>query len=184
MHTEMSVANYRKYQEMRIDALNHGLRDLPVDRVRFHVCWGSYHGPHKYDIPLNDIVGLILKVKAGAYSIEASNPCHDHEWRVWQETKLPDGTILIPGVIGHYSDLSSTRKQSPIAWCATPRSSGGKTSSLAPTAGLVRESVIRKSVGRNFRQWPKEHASRPKNCGEGNYSQVSNRVISEFNRRF
>ena len=105
MHPEMSVANYRKYQEMRIDALNHGLRDLPIDRLRFHVCWGSYHGPHKYDIPLNDIVGLILKVKAGAYSIEASNPCHDHEWRVWEETKLPDGTILIPGVIGHYSDF-------------------------------------------------------------------------------
>ena len=105
MHPEMSVADYRKYQEMRIDALNRGLRDLPVDRVRFHVCWGSYHGPHEYDIPLKDIVGLILKVKAGAYSIEASNPCHDHEWRVWEETKLPDGKILIPGVIGHYSDF-------------------------------------------------------------------------------
>jgi len=105
MHPEMSVADYRKYQEMRIDALNHGLRDLPIDRLRFHVCWGSYHGPHKYDIPLKDIVGLILKVKAGAYSIEASNPCHDHEWRVWEETKLPDGKILIPGVIGHYSDF-------------------------------------------------------------------------------
>jgi 5-methyltetrahydropteroyltriglutamate--homocysteine methyltransferase len=105
MHPEMSVADYRRYQEMRIDALNHGLRDLPIDRVRFHVCWGSYHGPHKYDIPLRDIVGLILKVKAGAYSIEASNPCHDHEWRVWQETKLPEEKILIPGVVGHYSDF-------------------------------------------------------------------------------
>jgi 5-methyltetrahydropteroyltriglutamate--homocysteine methyltransferase len=105
MHPEMKVADYRKYQEMRIDALNHGLRDLPIDRVRFHVCWGSYHGPHKHDIPLKDIVGLILKVKAGAYSIEASNPCHDHEWRVWQETKLPDEKILIPGVVGHYSDF-------------------------------------------------------------------------------
>jgi 5-methyltetrahydropteroyltriglutamate--homocysteine methyltransferase len=105
MHPEMSVADYRQYQEVRIDALNRGLRDLPVDRVRFHVCWGSYHGPHKYDIPLKDIVGLILNVKAGAYSIEASNPCHDHEWRVWEETKLPDGKILIPGVIGHYSDF-------------------------------------------------------------------------------
>jgi 5-methyltetrahydropteroyltriglutamate--homocysteine methyltransferase len=105
MHPEMSVADYCKYQEVRIDALNRGLRDLPVDRVRFHVCWGSYHGPHKHDIPLKEIVGLILNVKAGAYSIEASNPCHDHEWRVWEETKLPDGKILIPGVIGHYSDF-------------------------------------------------------------------------------
>ncbi|MGH7854966.1 MAG: cobalamin-independent methionine synthase II family protein [Candidatus Binatia bacterium] len=105
MHPKMSVADYRKYQDMRIAALNHGLRDLPIDRIRFHVCWGSYHGPHKYDIPLKDIVDLILKVRAGAYSIEASNPCHDHEWRVWEETKLPDGKVFIPGVIGHYSDF-------------------------------------------------------------------------------
>jgi 5-methyltetrahydropteroyltriglutamate--homocysteine methyltransferase len=105
MQPRMSLAEYRKYAEMRIDALNHGLRDLPVDRVRFHMCWGSYHGPHKYDIPLRDIVDIILKVHASAYSIEASNPCHEHEWRVWQETKLPDGKILIPGVAGHYSDF-------------------------------------------------------------------------------
>jgi len=105
MHPQMSVADYRKYQEMRIDALNHGLRDLPIERIRFHMCWGSYHGPHKYDIPLKDIADLILKVRADAYSIEASNPCHDHEWRVWEDTKLPDGKILIPGVVGHYSDF-------------------------------------------------------------------------------
>jgi 5-methyltetrahydropteroyltriglutamate--homocysteine methyltransferase len=105
MFPQMSVADYRKYQEMRIDALNHGLRDLPIDRVRFHMCWGSYHGPHKYDIPLKDIVDIILKVRAGGYSIEASNPCHEHEWRVWEDVKLPDGKILIPGVVGHYSDF-------------------------------------------------------------------------------
>jgi 5-methyltetrahydropteroyltriglutamate--homocysteine methyltransferase len=105
MHPQMSVAEYRKYQELRIDALNHGLRDLPTDRVRFHMCWGSYHGPHKYDIPLKDIVDIILKVQAGAYSIEASNPCHEHEWRVWEEVKFPDEKILIPGVTGHYSDF-------------------------------------------------------------------------------
>ena len=105
MHPQMSTAEYRKYQELRIEALNHGLRDLPQERVRFHMCWGSYHGPHKYDIPLRDIVDIILKVRAGAYSIEASNPCHEHEWRVWEEVKLPDGKILIPGVTGHYSDF-------------------------------------------------------------------------------
>jgi 5-methyltetrahydropteroyltriglutamate--homocysteine methyltransferase len=105
MHPAMSMADYRKYQEMRIDALNHGLKDLPVERIRFHMCWGSYHGPHKYDIPLKDIVDLILTVHAGAYSIEASNPCHDHEWRVWKEVKLPEDKVLIPGVIGHYSDF-------------------------------------------------------------------------------
>jgi 5-methyltetrahydropteroyltriglutamate--homocysteine methyltransferase len=105
MNLRMSVAEYRKYAELRIDALNHGLRDLPTDRVRFHMCWGSYHGPHKYDIPLREIVDLILKVHAGAYSIEASNPCHEHEWRVWQEIKFPEEKILIPGVVGHYSDF-------------------------------------------------------------------------------
>ena len=105
MFPQMSAADYRKYQEMRIDALNHGLRDLPIDRVRFHMCWGSYHGPHKYDIPLKDIVDIVLKVRAGAYSIEASNPCHEHEWRVWEDVKLLDGKILISGVVGHYSDF-------------------------------------------------------------------------------
>ncbi len=105
MHPAMSVVEYRKYQEIRIEALNHGLRDLPIDRIRFHMCWGSYHGPHKYDIPLQDIVDLILKVHAGAYSIEASNPCHDHEWRVWNEVKFPAGKVFIPGVVGHYSDF-------------------------------------------------------------------------------
>jgi 5-methyltetrahydropteroyltriglutamate--homocysteine methyltransferase len=105
MYPQMSVAEYRKYQELRIEALNLGLRDLPMDRVRFHMCWGSYHGPHKYDIPLRDIVDLILKVRAGAYSIEASNPCHEHEWRVWQEVKFPQEKIYIPGVVGHYSDF-------------------------------------------------------------------------------
>jgi 5-methyltetrahydropteroyltriglutamate--homocysteine methyltransferase len=105
MNAHMSLAEYRRYAELRIDALNYGLRDLPVERIRFHMCWGSYHGPHKYDIPLREIIDLVLKVRAGAYSIEASNPCHEHEWRVWEETRLPDGKILIPGVAGHYSDF-------------------------------------------------------------------------------
>jgi 5-methyltetrahydropteroyltriglutamate--homocysteine methyltransferase len=105
IHSHMSVAEYRKFAELRIEALNHALREIPPERVRFHMCWGSYHGPHKHDIPLRDIVDIILKVRAGAYSIEASNPCHEHEWRVWEEVKLPDGKALIPGVAGHYSDF-------------------------------------------------------------------------------
>ena len=105
MHPQMTAVEYRKYQELRIEALNHGVKGLPEDRIRFHMCWGSYHGPHKYDIPLNDIADLVLKVRAGCYSIEASNPCHEHEWRVWENGKLPDGKLLMPGVIGHYSDF-------------------------------------------------------------------------------
>ena len=105
MHPEMSVADYRRFAELRIDALNHALRDLPEDQVRLHVCWGSYHGPHKHDIPLKDIVDIVLKVRAGAYSVEAGNPRLEHEWKVWKDTKLPDGKILIPGVVGHSSDF-------------------------------------------------------------------------------
>jgi 5-methyltetrahydropteroyltriglutamate--homocysteine methyltransferase len=103
--SQMTVAEYRKYAELRVDALNHGLRDIPADRVRFHTCWGSYHGPHKYDIPLRDIVDLILKVKANTYSIEASNPRHEHEWRLWEEVKFPDGKVIVPGVVGHATDI-------------------------------------------------------------------------------
>ena len=103
--SQMTVPEYRKYAELRVDALNHGLRDIPADRIRFHTCWGSYHGPHKYDIPLRDIVDLILKVKASTISIEAANPRHEHEWRIWQEVKLPKGKVLVPGVVGHATDI-------------------------------------------------------------------------------
>lgn len=105
INADMSVAEYRKYAEMRVDALNHALRDIPPESVRFHTCWGSYHGPHKYDIPLRDIVDLVLKVRANTYSIEASNARHEHEWRVWEEVKLPDGKVLVPGVVGHATDI-------------------------------------------------------------------------------
>jgi 5-methyltetrahydropteroyltriglutamate--homocysteine methyltransferase len=105
MHPDMDAAAYRKLAELHVEALNHGLRDIPPDRVRFHMCWGSYHGPHTHDIPLRAIVDLILKVRAEAYSIEAANAAHEHEWRVWEDVKLPEGKILIPGVAGHSSDF-------------------------------------------------------------------------------
>jgi 5-methyltetrahydropteroyltriglutamate--homocysteine methyltransferase len=105
MFPEMSVADYRKYATLRVDALNHALRDIPRERIRLHVCWGSFHGPHQQDIPLKDIVDIIFRVRASSYSIEASNPCHQHEWRVFEEFKLPEGAMLIPGVVGHYSDF-------------------------------------------------------------------------------
>lgn len=105
IHPHLSVPEYRKFAELRVEALNHALRDIPPERVRLHVCWGSYHGPHKYDIPLKDIVDLILRVRVEGYSIEASNPRHEHEWRVWEDVKLPEGKVLIPGVVGHATDF-------------------------------------------------------------------------------
>ena len=105
IHPEMTVAEYRTFAALRIEALNHALRDIAPERVRFHVCWGSYHGPHKYDLPLRELVDLILAVRAQGYSIEASNPRHEHEWRVWENVKLPEGKLLIPGVVGHASDF-------------------------------------------------------------------------------
>jgi 5-methyltetrahydropteroyltriglutamate--homocysteine methyltransferase len=100
-----TIAEYRKFAEVRIDALNHALEGLPEDRVRYHICWGSWHGPHTHDLPLKHVVDLMLKVKAGAYSVEAANPRHEHEWKVWKDVKLPDGKILIPGVVGHSSNV-------------------------------------------------------------------------------
>jgi 5-methyltetrahydropteroyltriglutamate--homocysteine methyltransferase len=99
---QQSPQHYRKWAELRVEALNHALRDIPEDRVRYHVCFGSWHVPHISDAPLEDIVDLILQVKAGAYSLEAANPRHEHEWRVWEKTKLPKDKILIPGVITHH----------------------------------------------------------------------------------
>jgi 5-methyltetrahydropteroyltriglutamate--homocysteine methyltransferase len=101
----MSVAEYRTYAGMRVDALNHALRGIPKEKIRLHVCWGSFHGPHYDDIPLKDIVDLIFRVNAGSYSIEASNPCHEHEWRVFEEVKLPQDSTLVPGVVGHCTDF-------------------------------------------------------------------------------
>ena len=95
--------NYRRWAQARIDALNHALRGIPEDRIRYHVCFGSWHVPHVADAPLEALIDLILQVSAGAYSIEAANPRHEWEWEVWERTKLPTGKILIPGVITHHT---------------------------------------------------------------------------------
>jgi 5-methyltetrahydropteroyltriglutamate--homocysteine methyltransferase len=99
---QTSPEHYRRWGQLRIDALNHALEGIPEDRVRYHVCFGSWHVPHVADAPLEELIDLILQVKAGAYSIEAANPRHEHEWRVWETAKLRDGQILIPGVITHH----------------------------------------------------------------------------------
>ena len=99
------LAGYRRWAAFQVEAVNHALRGIPEDRVRFHICWGSWHGPHKGDVPLKDIVDILLKVNAQAYSIEAGNVRHEHEWKVWAETKLPAGKLLIPGFVSHATNV-------------------------------------------------------------------------------
>lgn len=101
----MTLAQYRKWAEMRIAALNHALEGLPAERTRYHICWGSWNGPHLFDVPLKDIVDLVLQVKVGAYSFEAANPRHEHEWQVWKEVKLRPGQYLVPGVVTHSTNI-------------------------------------------------------------------------------
>jgi len=100
----MGLDAFRKYCEVRIEALNHALRGLPEDRIRYHLCWGSWHGPHAFDIGLEKLVDLMLRVRAQAYLIEAANARHEHEYALWERVKLPAGKILIPGMISHATD--------------------------------------------------------------------------------
>ena len=105
LHPSESIADCRKWAQMRVEALNHALRGIPTEKIRYHTCYGINMGPRVHDMELKDIIDIILKIRAGAYSFEASNPRHEHEWTVWRDAKLPDGTILLPGVITHSSVL-------------------------------------------------------------------------------
>ena len=100
-----SFDDYYKWVARHMEALNYALKGIPPEKVRYHVCWGSWPGPHTTDVPLRKIVDLILSVNAGAYVIEGANPRHEHEWKVWQDVKLPEGKVLVPGVISHATNV-------------------------------------------------------------------------------
>jgi 5-methyltetrahydropteroyltriglutamate--homocysteine methyltransferase len=100
-----SFDDYRRWAELRVRALNHALRGIPEDRVRYHICWGSWHGPHAFDPPLREVVDLVLSINAGTYAMEQANPRHEHEWRVWEEVALPEGKKLVPGVVTHHTNV-------------------------------------------------------------------------------
>jgi 5-methyltetrahydropteroyltriglutamate--homocysteine methyltransferase len=100
-----TVADYQRFTMVRVEALNHAIRGLPPERIRFHLCWGSWHGPHTTDIPMADIVNVMLAINAGAYSFEAANVRHEHEWKVWQDVALPDGKKILPGVVSHATNV-------------------------------------------------------------------------------
>jgi 5-methyltetrahydropteroyltriglutamate--homocysteine methyltransferase len=105
INPEPTVEEYRKFSMVRVEALNHAIRGLPQDRIRFHLCWGSWHGPHVTDIAMRDIVEVMLAVNAQAYSFEAGNVRHEHEWQVWRDVKLPDGKLILPGVVSHATNV-------------------------------------------------------------------------------
>jgi len=105
IHPEASIADCRKWAEVRVNALNHALRNIAPEKIRFHTCYGINMGPRIHDMELKDIVDIVLRIRAGAYSFEAANPRHEHEWKIWKNVKLPDGKILIPGVISHSTVL-------------------------------------------------------------------------------
>jgi 5-methyltetrahydropteroyltriglutamate--homocysteine methyltransferase len=100
-----SVEKYRSWAELRVEALVHALRGLPEDRIRYHVCFGSWHGPHAYDPPLRDLIDLVLKVPARYYLMEQGNPRHEHEWRIWEDVELPEEKVLVPGVVTHHTTV-------------------------------------------------------------------------------
>jgi 5-methyltetrahydropteroyltriglutamate--homocysteine methyltransferase len=102
---QMGLAAYQRYCMLRVEALNHALKNVPEEQVRYHLCWGSWHGPHAYDIPMADMVELMLTVKAQMYLFEAANARHEHEYTLWERVKLPDGKILAPGVVSHATAL-------------------------------------------------------------------------------
>jgi 5-methyltetrahydropteroyltriglutamate--homocysteine methyltransferase len=100
-----TLEDYRKWAAVRVEALNHALKGIPEDRTRYHLCWGSWNAPHTTDVPLKDIVDLVLRVKVGGYSLEMANPRHEHEWRVWETVKLPEGKTLLPGLVSHATNI-------------------------------------------------------------------------------
>ena len=102
---EMGLAAYKRYCMMRVEALNHALSGVPEEKVRYHLCWGSWHGPHAFDIPMSDMVDIMLSVKAQTYLFEAANARHEHEYVIWEDVELPDGKILAPGVVSHATAL-------------------------------------------------------------------------------
>ena len=100
-----SLDDYRRWAAIRVEAVNQALKGIPEDRSRYHLCWGSWNGPHTNDVALKDIVDLVLKIRAGGYSLEMANPRHEHEWRVWEHVKLPEGKTLLPGLVSHSTNV-------------------------------------------------------------------------------
>lgn len=105
INPEPSVEDYLAFTQLRVEALNYAIRDLPQDQIRFHLCWGSWHGPHTTDLPFKDLAQTMLSINAGSYSFEAANVRHEHEWKVWRELTLPEEKTVVPGVVSHATNV-------------------------------------------------------------------------------
>jgi 5-methyltetrahydropteroyltriglutamate--homocysteine methyltransferase len=105
INPEPTVEEYQKFSMLRVEALNHAIKGLPEDRIRFHLCWGSWHGPHVTDLPMRDIIDVMLEIKVGGYSFEAANVRHEHEYAVWRDFKLPGHKVILPGVVSHATNV-------------------------------------------------------------------------------
>jgi hypothetical protein len=152
----------RKQAEIGVDIINDGefgkttrgpigfvdLEHLAASLFDLRPCWGSWHGPHATDLPLRNIVDVLLKVRVGAYSIEAGNVRHEHEWKVWRDVKLPDGKVMVPGVVSHATNVVEHPESSPTASSTSPGWSGARTSSPAPIVALA-AGFTRNSFGRS-----------------------------------
>ena len=136
---------------LRVEALNHAISGLPQDRIRFHLCWGSWHGPHTTDIPMRDIVDVMLAINASAYSFEAGNVRHEHEWKVWQDVKLPDDKLMLPGVVSHATNVVEHPELVAERIVRFANSSAGSASSPRPIAASAAGSIPT-SPGRSSRR--------------------------------
>jgi 5-methyltetrahydropteroyltriglutamate--homocysteine methyltransferase len=105
INPEPTIEDYRKFTMIRVEAMNHAIRDLPKDRIRFHLCWGSWHGPHTTDVAMRDIIEVMLAIDCQAYSFEAGNVRHEHEYTAWDNVELPDGKLILPGVVSHATNV-------------------------------------------------------------------------------
>ena len=165
VNPEPTVEDYRKFAMVRVEALNHAIRGLPQDRIRFHLCWGSWHGPHMTDIPMRDIVGVMLAINAQAYSFEAGNVRHEHEWKVWQEVKLPDDKLMLPGVVSHATNVVEHPElvAERIVRFANHRRQGAGDRLDRLRSRRAHSSAT--SPGRSWRRWRKARRWPAGNCG-------------------
>ncbi len=164
-----SFADYRTWVARHVEILNHALDGIPEDRVRYHVCWGSWPGPHTTDVPFKDIVDLILQVRVGAYVLEGANPRHEHEWRVWENVKLPRGRVLIPGVISHATNIVEHPELVAERIVRLARLVGRENVIASTDCGFAQSPFHRRVhptiCGPSWRRSSKARGSRARRCG-------------------